>query len=562
MGVPVSVVSLPESPGRSRLPVRPPLWCIYLIWVGLLAGGAFAFPAHHLMFWTPMGLSAVIAGVIGVRRYRPSHPVAWYMFYLALLSFITGDSVYDVLTEMLNQDNPYPSLADVFYLAMYPLIACGLLALVRARTTNRDWASLVDALTITTGLGLLSWVYLILPYVNAAGLTPLQRATSIAYPLVRRPGPGHAGPPARWRAADPGPAVAGPRRRWAAGLRRAVRLDPAARDLACRWPGRHRVGPVLLGLGRRRAAPVHAQGQRAPTERRAQARACGQIALLAATSLIAPAVLLGEAVTGQGNHAATVAVFSAALNLLVVTRLAVIVGVHQASVRRERVLRSCGESLVSAQEPDDVYQAAVAAVDLLAGETAEVRTGLYVADAEGIRLVAGAHADDQQELATWRQAQHGGGLTEAGTLSVSPLRYDQELRGMLVVRSRTALAAETHSALAGLASQVALALESVTLAADIRQRQKDAHFKGLIQNASDVIVVVDGDGMLSYATPSLERSLGWTPERVRRTALVDLVHADDAHDAAQCLAAVQRVRSPLVRGYRLCARTGPASTSR
>jgi len=183
VGVPVSVVSPPESPGRSRLPVRPPLWCIYLIWVGLLAGGAFTFPAHHLMFWTPMGLSAVIAGVVGVRRYRPSHPVAWYLFYLALLCFITGDSVYDVLTEMLNQDNPFPSIADVCYLAMYPLIAGGLLALVRARTINRDWASLVDALTITIGLGLLSWVYLILPYVNAAGLTPLQRATSIAYPL-------------------------------------------------------------------------------------------------------------------------------------------------------------------------------------------------------------------------------------------------------------------------------------------------------------------------------------------------------------------------------------------
>ena len=372
----------PESPGRSRLPVRPPLWILFLLWVGLLAIGAFTFPAHHLLFWTPMGLSAVIAGVVGVRRYRPSHPVAWYLFYLALLCFIGGDSVYDVLTEMLNQDNPYPSRGGRLLPGDVP---AGRLRPARPCPCPHDQPGLGQPGRRADhhhGLGLLSWVYLILPYVNAAGLTPLQRATSIAYPLCDVL------------------VLAMLARLLGGGLRiRALQLlalgagGLLASDVLYGWIQLHGTwhvgGPVDTGwalcYSAWGAAALHPSMRRVsepppPVHKRVRG---GQVALLAATSLIAPAVLLGEAITGQGNHAATVAVFSAALNLLVVTRLAVIVGVHRASGRRERVLRSCGESLVSAQEPDDVYHAAVAAVDLLAGEAAEVRAGLYVVGRRG-----------------------------------------------------------------------------------------------------------------------------------------------------------------------------------
>ena len=39
---------------------------------------------------------------------------------------------------------------------MYPLFAAGLLLLVRPRTAGRDRGSLLDALSVTTGLGLLA----------------------------------------------------------------------------------------------------------------------------------------------------------------------------------------------------------------------------------------------------------------------------------------------------------------------------------------------------------------------------------------------------------------------
>ena len=55
--------------------------------------------------------------------------------------------------------------------------------LIRRRTGGRDRGSLLDALSVTTALALLSWIFFIDPYVQDAALTWRERATSIAYPL-------------------------------------------------------------------------------------------------------------------------------------------------------------------------------------------------------------------------------------------------------------------------------------------------------------------------------------------------------------------------------------------
>src|SRR6266516_1838530 len=65
----------------------------------------------------------------------------------------------------------------------WPCIPCWQLGFIRCRSARRDRASLLDALIVTTGLTLLSWVFLIVPYVRNPDLTVLERATSIAYPL-------------------------------------------------------------------------------------------------------------------------------------------------------------------------------------------------------------------------------------------------------------------------------------------------------------------------------------------------------------------------------------------
>jgi HPt (histidine-containing phosphotransfer) domain-containing protein/two-component sensor histidine kinase len=75
------------------------------------------------------------------------------------------------------------SLIDVLWLALFPALAGGMAVLIRHRSVERDWASLVDAAIITTGFGLLSWVFLIRPAAIDASRSLLSRASTVSYPI-------------------------------------------------------------------------------------------------------------------------------------------------------------------------------------------------------------------------------------------------------------------------------------------------------------------------------------------------------------------------------------------
>jgi signal transduction histidine kinase len=148
-----------------------------------LAGAYFLFPPAHVVLWAIIGASSAAAIVVGVHRHQPAKRLAWYLLAAGVLTFTAGDTVYNVLTSLMGYDNPFPSLADAFYLGVYVFSITGLTLLVRARTVGRDTQGLLDALAIATGIALLSWIFLIVPYVRDASLTVPQRLVAISYPL-------------------------------------------------------------------------------------------------------------------------------------------------------------------------------------------------------------------------------------------------------------------------------------------------------------------------------------------------------------------------------------------
>lgn len=55
----------------------------------------------------------------------------------------------------------------------------------------------------------------------------------------------------------------------------------------------------------------------------------------------------------------------------------------------------------------------------------------------------------------------------------------------------------------------------------------EAHYRSLIENALDIILVIDAEGLIRYASPALERVLGWRPEERTGTSAFELLHPDD-----------------------------------
>ena len=96
----------------------------YLCWMVLFTGIYFADPGLRIIWWTGMGLGGVAAVVAGVRLNRPRHPLFWYLLALANLSFTTGEAVQALQLDILHLNNPFPSVADGFYLAEFVPSAC------------------------------------------------------------------------------------------------------------------------------------------------------------------------------------------------------------------------------------------------------------------------------------------------------------------------------------------------------------------------------------------------------------------------------------------------------
>ena len=90
-------------------------------WMALLTVGFYLWPDEHMLWWGAIGLSSTAGVVVGILVHQPRRRWPWYLLAVALFTFGGGDFTYNVLTDIFHVDNPFPSFADAFYLAMYPL---------------------------------------------------------------------------------------------------------------------------------------------------------------------------------------------------------------------------------------------------------------------------------------------------------------------------------------------------------------------------------------------------------------------------------------------------------
>jgi len=151
-----------------------------------LAIGAFLFaPDLHWLrvgWQVAIGWSAAACIVVGVRRYRPAAAAAWLLFAAGVF-FNSSGIIVEGIVGWLNPEPPYPNAADAFWLALYPCLIAGMVIIHRSRSSAPDWSTTIDSATITTGLGLLSWVFIIRPTTGDPDLTLLGHAVVAAYPV-------------------------------------------------------------------------------------------------------------------------------------------------------------------------------------------------------------------------------------------------------------------------------------------------------------------------------------------------------------------------------------------
>jgi PAS domain-containing protein len=88
----------------------------------------------------------------------------------------------------------------------------------------------------------------------------------------------------------------------------------------------------------------------------------------------------------------------------------------------------------------------------------------------------------------------------------------------------------THGLLEQFAGLVANAFERRRSAASLAAGQE--HFKRLVQNSPDVVLVIDPMATFMYASPQITNLLGYDPEELIGTSALDLIHPDEIDEVA------------------------------
>jgi diguanylate cyclase (GGDEF)-like protein/PAS domain S-box-containing protein len=132
-------------------------------------------------------LMEVAAGVAClVRAYRRPGRMrrTWTGIGLGALSYAFGDAAWAWTETVRGREVSFPSLPDVGYLGMVPLIAAGLLLVpVAHQSVANRVRSIIDGLMIAASLVLVSWIYVLKPLIHEGGDSTAGFYVALAYPV-------------------------------------------------------------------------------------------------------------------------------------------------------------------------------------------------------------------------------------------------------------------------------------------------------------------------------------------------------------------------------------------
>lgn len=161
-----------------------PVWAVF--GVGEVAALAYPFVPDHTLasVWylvvSALGVAMIMSAVV---RHGRSGRRVWVAFSVGVSLFVAGDVLW-TMEDLVWHIEPFPSVADVLYVSGYPALTMGLVWLLRGRQGGKNVASLLDAAIVTTGLGVLVGVQLVLPAMTDSSSSMWGRVMSSAYPLA------------------------------------------------------------------------------------------------------------------------------------------------------------------------------------------------------------------------------------------------------------------------------------------------------------------------------------------------------------------------------------------
>ena len=160
---------------------------IFNLWIIFFLNNDSKVQISDIAFIVLNGLSVWAAFLAGrlTNSESKKKSLAWYLIAGAQFLFVLGDVVWYVYEGILFIE-PYPSLADLFYMLYYPVILIGIFIFPKRKISKPELSkTVIDFLLTLLSAGLVSWFFLLSP--AASGLEQesfLVKFLSVGYPAA------------------------------------------------------------------------------------------------------------------------------------------------------------------------------------------------------------------------------------------------------------------------------------------------------------------------------------------------------------------------------------------
>ena len=462
----------------------------------------------HAIEWILFGAASVTAVIVGVKRHKPARTGPWLLLGCAIAGMSLGDVLYALA---------WFTVADLFYLSMFFTVALSMMQLTRGGALLKDRARLIDLLSCACTALLVVWVFMInqegeIGEISAANVIGSLLLLGVAGRLVA----------AAWF-------------NWSAILLLVGAVGMLIGDVVYPLlPGPlAETGYIVLYVAWG-AAALHPSMVRLtmPMPVRPAPWRGHWAVLLGLSVATPPAVLLIEALSGQVEDGVVIAVAGGLTLMLTFTRLADSVSLNSKALTRERVLREASTALVAASDKASVDEAVRSAVKQLLPSRGVDRVVFTTDDRQLTVQSLPAAPTDPRPRSWWlddKAKKHDPGTGDATLICplwLEPLAVARPSGGALVLSGRRDMLTANRDALEVLAGQAALALDRISLVEAVGRRDSDLYLRAVIRNTADIMLVIDEDQQIRYASPALRELIG-EEELPPFATLQDIVHPDD-----------------------------------
>jgi PAS domain S-box-containing protein len=463
--------------------------------------------------WIVLGAVSATSIILGVRWHRPARVGPWLLLAASVVSLALGDVFYALHDGIT---------AELWYLSVFVLVSLSLIQLTSGGALLVDRARLIDMLAFACAALLVIWVFVI----GVRGMIDNISADDVIGDLLL--------------IAVAGRLIAAAGRNWSAILLCTGAVGMLAGDIAYGLAPGHaaETGYIVLYLAWG-AAALHPSMTllTAPAPVRPSPWRGRWAALLGLSVATPPLVLLIEAIAGPVRDGVVIAVAGGITLMLTITRLADSVTQSSQAASREKGLREGSAALVASADSAAVDEAVRAAITQVMPPAAVRRIVFAMDDRQLAAEKLPMPEAGPQQRSWWvpeRSQDAAGEATLVCPLWLEPLAVARPSGGALILTGRRDTLTVTRDALEVLAGQAALALDRISLVEAMGRRDSDLYLRAVIRNTADIMLVIDDDQRIRYASPALRELIGGA-ELPPLATLYDLIHPDDRSTVRQAM---------------------------